>query len=330
MKKHIKGQQVERKGLHHVYGEPADNFNNRWQPMAYTTKEMNEWAIEAKPFVEWAQNETDPQKQKEILEMSVGLNKLMNIYFGYRGEGGKNDVQRLTEKLWYPLPDESIITNNAWKLLKEAILEYDISIGDFKPFYDKKLKKRATSDLNKVKENRAEKQVPVSQLESYKSKNSNDDADQSEFVYGIVEDNYSLEVDDELQYYVKRLLKNIPGRKNAKEKQKFILDFIIKDMVKSQTERKALIERKFPTKEVAENLTEKFGGTFDANKRFVIRFREQAMEELELLGHKLNTTYTNDKKVLKERNMKKFFNKETHEKNKHYSEYLEKFKKGLA
>ena len=56
----------------------------------FTPETVNEWAEkyleEARFYVEWANQEKDPGKKKEIYDISEGLRDLLDIFYGYREE----------------------------------------------------------------------------------------------------------------------------------------------------------------------------------------------------------------------------------------------------
>lgn len=344
VKKQNKGQIRDRQGLHQLYDEPAINFKRPLPQPEFSVNDINKWAKEyleeARQFVQWAKQTEDAEKKREIYSMSIGLNKLLEIYFGYRSGNSKNEAEKIIEKFWYDLRDESILVEEIWTAIQESILAYDNNKeSSFSSYLYENIRMKVLGALKDRKNKLSDHQIPTSCLSTI-----DENGDYIEFDATLVEDNYSVEVDEEIKELVENLLAKISkDKKSNTEKQRFILEFIVKDMVlgyaKAEAEAfrkqketataqpKIRFDKKFPQKRLAELLTEKFGGTVKSNEVYVNRFRKQAEKAL---GRKLNTTYTNDKKVLKERNMKKFFNQETYEKNKLYSEYLDKFKRGLV
>jgi hypothetical protein len=309
----------------------------------FTPETVNEWAEkyleEARFYVEWANQEKVPGKKKEIYDMSEGLRELLEIFYGYRGANSKNFVEHLISKYWYDLRDESIFIETVWQAIKDTILDYDSSQeASFSTLLHRNIRNaiyKAFRNKTKI----GEHQIPISCMGTL-----DEDGNYIELDIEDVENNYSIEADNELQESVDHLLGELNKDKRANtEKQKFIINFIIQDQIKGyiQTEKHAFEKQKpgakrqprigynakLPRRLLAKELTEKFGGSLRANEDYIDRFRERAKKAL---GNRLNTTYPKSTKELAKRNKEKFFNKQVYQKNKEYEEYLEKFKVGLV
>lgn len=94
----------------------------------FTAESINEWADqylkEARQYIQWAEQEKDSNKEKEIYDMSEGLRELLLVFYGYRGSS-KNMVENIISKYLYDLRDESVFTEAIWTTIKNSILSYD-------------------------------------------------------------------------------------------------------------------------------------------------------------------------------------------------------------
>lgn len=249
--------------------------------MKYNNGQLNKLALEVKQLME---------QDIEQARNSMEYYNLMEVFFGYNGGEG-NLIQKLTEDIWrYETIEQGRVSRDEWKVIEEAIKDYDVEKGNFLKFSVKNL---LCHFSKRVSEAGVSKLPP-----SYEYVDSYDNIPDSTFdPYQTIDEN------DGVKEICQGILSEVRGNK---EKKKFILDYMMKayvgldvDGLELTKEEKGRADKsvKFNATECAKLMVDKFGGTFEANERFVNRFRNKCAEFLENKGYRLNTTYKEGQEI---------------------------------